>query len=255
MELMYWVWLTTVPDIGPITANRLLVSFGVPEKIFDAGNTELEELGILNKKQVSSIMQNRTLESACHMIEQCENLGISIMTKADEIYPNKAKKFEDAPILLYYKGNPGGQNATVGIVGARRCTQETKREVIRVTEEYLSEETTIISGMAKGVDSYAHTVALNNDGYTIAIVGNGLDICYPSEHVKLMQSIEEKGMILSEYPPGTKPARYSFPQRNRLISAWSDELIVIGAGRGSGALITAEYSRKYGRQVRSIQRY
>lgn len=103
--------------------------------------------------------------------------------------------------------------------------------------------------MAKGVDSYAHTVCINADGYTIAILGNGLDLCYPSEHVKLMQAIEEKGLLLSEYPPGTRPTRYSFPMRNRLISAWSDELVVVQAGKGSGALITADYTRKYNKKV------
>ena len=89
--------------------------------------------------------------------------------------------------------------------------------------------------MAKGVDSYAHTVAINNDGYTVAIVGNGLDICYPSKHDKLMQKIQNKGLLLSEYPPGTIPARYRFPQRNCLISAWSDEIVVIGGRKSSGA--------------------
>lgn len=108
---------------------------------------------------------------------------------------------------------------------------------------------TLVSGMAKGIDSYAHTVCLNTGGYTVAILGNGLDICYPSEHNKLMKCIEEKGLLISEYPPGTHPDRYRFPRRNRLISSWSDKLFVIQAEKGSGALITAEYSRKYGREV------
>lgn len=95
----------------------------------------------------------------------------------------------------------------------------------------------------------AHTVCLNTGGYTVAILGNGLDICYPAEHNKLMKCIEEKGLLISEYPPGTHPDRYRFPRRNRLISSWSDKLFVIQAEKGSGALITAEYSRKYGREV------
>ena len=86
-------------------------------------------------------------------------------------------------------------------------------------------------------------------GYTVAILGNGLDICYPSEHNKLMKCIEEKGLLISEYQPGIQPDKYRFPRRNRLIGSWSDKLFVIEAGRGSGALITAEYSRKYGREV------
>lgn len=89
----------------------------------------------------------------------------------------------------------------------------------------------------------------NENGYTIAILGNGLDICYPSEHQPLMNKIREKGLLLSEYPPGTKPTRYNFPRRNRLISAWADEVIIIAPGKGSGSLITADYARKYGRKV------
>ena len=95
--------------------------------------------------------------------------------------------------------------STVGIVGARRCTQNNKQSVIMLTEEYVSRGFTIISGMAKGIDSYAHTACINAGGYTVAILGNGLDICYPSEHIKLMKSIAERGLLVSEYPPGTRP--------------------------------------------------
>ena len=137
----------------------------------------------------------------------------------------------------------------VVIVGARRCTQEEKFKVKEITEQYVSNRTAIISGMAKGIDSYAHTACLKSGGYTVAVLGNGLDICYPCEHRKLMEQIAERGLLISEYPPGTQPAPYRFPKRNRLISAWSDKLIVVAAGRGSGAFITAEYEKKYGREV------
>ena len=165
------------------------------------------------------------------------------------MYPDRVKKYRDAPPILYYKGKIRELKHTVGIVGARRCTQDTKQFVAELTAKFVSDNHTIVSGMAKGVDSYAHTVCVNAGGYTIAILGNGLDLCYPSEHVKLMQAIEEKGLLLSEYPPGTRPTRYSFPMRNRLISAWSDELVVVQAGKGSGALITADYTRKDNKSV------
>ena len=138
---------------------------------------------------------------------------------------------------------------TVGIVGARRCSQESKQKTVALASEYAQKQVTVVSGMAKGIDSYAHTACLNAGGYTVAILGNGLDICYPSEHNKLMKCIEEKGLLISEYQPGIQPDKYRFPRRNRLIGSWSDKLFVIEAGRGSGALITAEYSRKYGREV------
>lgn len=96
---------------------------------------------------------------------------------------------------------------------------------------------------------YAHTACLKAKGYTVAVLANGLDICYPSEHEKLKECIENKGLVISEYPPGIRPTKYTFPKRNRLISAWSDELIVVAAGKKSGALITADYSKKYGRKI------
>ena len=140
----------------------------------------------------------------------------------------------------------------VAIVGARRCTHEAKCKAVALAQQYTENGQTIISGMAKGIDSYAHTACLNAGGYTVAVVGNGLDICYPSEHKTLMDCIAEKGLLLSEYPPGVKPSRYTFPRRNRLISAWAEHIVVIAPGKRSGALITAEYGRKYGRQVEII---
>ncbi len=107
----------------------------------------------------------------------------------------------------------------------------------------------VISGMAKGIDSYAHTAALKSGGYTIAVLGNGPDICYPREHDRLYDTIASQGCILSEYPPGTKPREYLFPKRNRLIAALSDRLYVIDAGRNSGTASTVESSQKYGREV------
>ena len=138
---------------------------------------------------------------------------------------------------------------SIAIVGARRCTQEIKKYAVKITEQYTREGYAIISGMAKGIDSYAHTACLNSGGYTVAVVGNGLDICYPCEHRKLMDRISDKGLLLSEYPPGIKPTRYTFPQRNRIISAWANKVVIIAPGKGSGALITAEYGKKYGKEV------
>lgn len=118
-----------------------------------------------------------------------------------------------------------------------------------MTRQCIKEQEIVISGMAKGIDACAGTVCVNSGSYTVAIVGNGLDICYPAEHERLMERIRETGLLLSEYPPGTEPSNYTFPQRNRLIASWSDRLIVIAAGRGSGAMITANCADKYGRKV------
>ena len=146
-------------------------------------------------------------------MDDCQNKNISILCWNDERYPLHAREPADAPPMLYYKGNIKKMDQTVGIVGARRCSQKAKQETVFLASEYAKTRIAVVSGMAKGIDSYAHTACLNAGGYTIAILGNGLDICYPSEHHKLMKCIEEKGLLLSEYPPGTPPSRYTFPRR------------------------------------------
>ena len=156
---------------------------------------------------------------------------------------------ESAPVLLYACGKNFELDNTVGIVGARRCTQDTKRLTFEVTHDFVIRNHVIISGMAKGVDAYAHTTCIKAGGYTIAVLGNGLDICYPNEHKALMDSIRHTGLLLSEYPPGCCPAPYRFPQRNRLISALSDRLVVLSAGERSGALITAKWANRLNKEV------
>ena len=247
--MIYWIWLTQIPLIGPVTTRYLIKGLGDAEKIYQADYKSLSGISGLSARQRESIIRNHSLEKAKRIMDDCQNKNISILCWNDERYPLRAREPADAPPMLYYKGNIKKMDQTVGIVGARRCSQKAKQETVFLASEYAKARIAVVSGMAKGIDSYAHTACLNAGGYTIAILGNGLDICYPSEHHKLMKCIEEKGLLLSEYPPGTPPSRYTFPRRNRLISSWSDKLIIIQAGKGSGALTTAEYSRKYGRKV------
>ena len=245
----YWIWLSSVPYIGPVTSRRLLQVFGDPETVYRSDASDLCQIKGITQRQINSIIENKSLDRVHKIMEDCEKHHISILAQNDPDYPERAKEPEDSSIILYYKGCIRKMEKTVGIVGARRCTQEEKLKVKEITEQYVSDCTAIISGMAKGIDSYAHTACLKSGGYTVAVLGNGLDICYPCEHRKLMEQIAERGLLISEYPPGTQPAPYRFPKRNRLISAWSDKLIVVAVGRGSGAFITAEYEKKYGRGV------
>ena len=248
----YWIWLSLLPYIGPVTANRLLEHFEDPSRVYRAKISELAKVKGITGRQMQSIAENKSLDRIREIMNSCEQNNISVLLKNDVRYPYRAKKMADAPVVLYYKGHFQDMKDTVAIVGARRCTQEAKYKAVALAQQYTENGQTIISGMAKGIDSYAHTACLNEGGYTVAVVGNGLDICYPSEHKTLMNCIAEKGLLLAEYPPGVKPSRYTFPRRNRLISAWAEHIVVIAPGKRSGALITAEYGRKYGRQVEII---
>lgn len=247
--MIYWIWLTQIPFIGPIAARKLIEYFENAENVYKAKEKYLEKIPGLSIKQKKNVIEFRSLKEEERILENCEKQSIDILCWQDERYPTRAKEPKDAPVILYYKGHFKEIERTIGIVGARRCSQQDKRRAVNIASECVEKGITVISGMAKGIDSYAHTACLNAGGYTIAIMGNGLDICYPSEHYQLMKEIEDKGLLLSEYPPGTLPTKYTFPRRNRLISSWSDKLFVIGAGKGSGALITADYSKKYARKV------
>lgn len=251
-DLEYWIWLTRLLGVGEVTQKRLIEEFKDARVIYNLTEKELSCVKGITKKQIGNILENRSLEEAKRILEKCNKNQINLLLYSNDFYPERAKQPKDAPILLYYKGTLKELPKTVGIVGARRCTQEDKEIVIKIVNQYVKNETTVISGMAKGIDSYSHTACILKNGYTISVLGNGLDIYYPSEHHQLMKSIEEKGLLLSEYPPGTPPTKHHFPKRNRIIASWSEQLVVIAAGKKSGAMITANYASQYGRNVEIV---
>lgn len=233
--MIYWIWLSKIPQIGCHVSRLLLKEFHDPKQIYNA----------------------KDLRQAERIIENCHKHQIKIMTINDDIYPQKAKMLDDMPIILYYKGTPKLSQLnkkSTAIVGPRRCSRQARQTAINLAANLSDQGITVVSGMAKGIDSYAHTSCLKNEGYTIAVLGNGLDICYPAEHKKLMEWIERKGLLISEYEPSVGPQKIHFPRRNRIIAAFSDEIIVVEAKKGSGALITAQYGEKYHRKVRTLAR-
>ncbi|MGN0363363.1 MAG: DNA-processing protein DprA [Bilifractor sp.] len=251
-NIRYLIWLTQIRGVGVVGCNHLLHVFGNAWSVYAACPSDLRQVPGLGEKMTTAISTSRSLEKADRILAECCAEGIGIVTYKDPLI-RKMQSFlkEKTPILLYYRGNlPSDERFhSVGIVGARRCTQADKVKTAEITDRYVKKGYTIISGMAKGVDSYAQTACLNEGGYTIGVLGNGLDICYPKEHNILMDCISRQGLLLSEYPPGTRPAAYMFPARNRIIAALSDKLIVIAPGRNSGAMITAKWAERMGKEV------
>ncbi len=284
-SLIYDLWLADINGIGPAAQHELLDAFGFADKIYHASEEEMINAGISERRR-ELVVEARDLDGAKRRLDKCRELDVFILTSRDELYPENLRFLPDMPTLLYGKGKlslfgptadldidleakwqPFGPdyeptpldwwwsdeplitfpNRKVGIVGARRCTQEDKEKCI-FHIEHLAEEHSgviIISGGAKGIDGYAHTAAIKNGLRTIAFVGTGPDLCYPREHSGLFSQICEHGMILSEYPPGTEAKPYHFPRRNRLIAGWSDEMRIIGAHRNSGTQTTKRYFEKY----------
>lgn len=247
--MIYWIWLSQIKGIGIQLQKALLSHFKDPRHVYFASKNELMQVRDFGDARTEYILNSKSLETATYILKQCEKNQIHIMTLQDMMYPAYAKEIWEMPVLLYYKGTPGPDSIGAAVVGSRRCTKEGKDRTITLAYGLVRQGTPVISGMAKGVDAYAHTASLRAGGYTVAVLGNGLDICYPSEHKLLMRRIEEQGLLLSEYPPGVPPLSCHFPRRNRIIAAWSREIYIPEAGKKSGAWITAEYGERYGRRV------
>ncbi len=250
--MLYWIWLTQIYGVGPKRQRILLERFSNPENIYKASMEDLLQCDGIGRKTAQRIVEEKSLEKANKILDNVNKFNIKLLTLDDPLYPDEAKSIKEMPILLYYKGNLIKNSMGVAIVGARRCSQYGKM-VTDAAATYLAKQgICVVSGMAKGIDGYAHTSCIKSGGYTIAVFGNGLDICYPPEHAELMEKIIENGAVISEYPPGVKPDPKHFPRRNLLISAWSYKILIVEAGAKSGALITANYGKQYEREVLAV---
>lgn len=247
--MIYWIWLSKIPTIGCYTSRLLLKELKEPKKIYEASYEELIRIKGIGPQKAKRIYETKSLNKAYKILNDCEKKGIRIMTISDDNYPKEARNIDDLPICLYYKGTIRNDIRKTAIVGSRRCDRAARQRTIEIATDLTRQGNTIVSGMAKGVDAYAQTACLKAGGYTIAVLGNGLDICYPSEHRILMEKIERQGLLISEYEPGVRPQKVYFPRRNRIIAALSEEIIVTSARKGSGALITAQYGEKYHKKV------
>lgn len=245
----YWIWLRRLKGIGPIIEKRLLEYFGSPKKIYEACEEELLAITGIGTKLAKNIIINKSLEESFKELEKIHKYKIKLLTYNNPLYPKMAKENPESPTLLYYKGNIKENSIGVAIVGSRRCTRYGKEITMKAADYLAKNNIPVISGMAKGIDGYAHIACLKAGGYTIAFIGNGLDICYPKEHTELMKSIIENGAVVSEYPPNTKARPEHFPRRNFLISSWSKKILVAEAAEKSGALITADIAKKQGKEV------
>lgn len=248
-NVIYWIWLSQINGVGPVIGKALLDTFKTPQNIYKATRAELVNIDGIGNTIANIIFNSKSLVKAEEILRKCEKSNILVLTYGDSLYPVEVKDIKKAPIVLYYRGRLIEDSVGVAIVGSRRCTEYGKKLAVEAAEFLTQNHIPLISGMAKGIDGYAHTACLKAEGYTIAILGCGLDICYPKEHIDLMKRIIEKGAAISEYPPGTKPDANHFPMRNRLISAWCKNLLIVEAGEKSGALYTAAFAKEQNKKV------
>ncbi len=250
-----YIWLSMRYGIGPVTQNELLRVFGSPAKVYDAGKDEFKAAyPQLREAQLNSLC-DKSLDAAERIIEECRKKDIRIITLGDTEYPMLLSQIPDPPVVLYVRGrwpdfslNPG-----IAVVGTRKATAYGQKASYSIGAKLAKAGFITVSGMALGVDGAAHKGALKYGGLTIAVLAGGADVCYPREHKSLMGDIMLSGAVLSEYPPGTEPARNHYHQRNRIISGLCIASVIVEAkDYRSGSLITARHAVDQGRDVYAV---
>jgi len=236
-------------DIGSVRLRRLLEYFKSAKDILEVQDREFISLGI-SSKLISKIIRAKNADFRKEK-EEAERLGIEIITLFDEGYPEQLRQIYDPPIVLYVMGSLHF-DVGLSIVGCRRASFYGLSSAEKISRELSALGITVISGLARGIDTAAHKGALAAGGKTIAVLGSGLKNIYPPENEALAHSIAQKGAVISEFPLDTQPYPYNFPRRNRIISGLSAGVVVVEAAQNSGALITADFALEQGREVYAL---
>lgn len=252
-EIEYWIWLSSLNGMGPVKAKKLLDIYVEPKHIYDLPVSELKASKILTAKNIEEITDGKKRERVEGIYEIMVKNNIKMISINDALYPSSLKQIFDPPIALYYLGKFRISSFSIAIVGSRRVTHYGRLAAKKLSFELSLRGVQIVSGLARGIDSIAHEGCLDAGGRTVAVLGCGVDNIYPQENKRLFENIiNEEGLILSEYPPGTPPLQHHFPARNRIISGMCSGVLVIEAAKKSGSLITANYALEQGREVFAV---
>jgi len=252
----YYLWLNEQKGIGIRTIHRLLEYFDSPKAVYEASERELNRLKEhfqIKQSQIATLLSQRNPADIKKRSAMLNEAGISYVTIHDAKYPGRLKEIYEPPLILYYKGTlPKEDRVSVSIVGARNCSNYGRVVAESISAGLADCGIQIISGMARGIDTYAHRGALRAHGNTYAVLGCGVDICYPTENIGLYMDIQKQGCVLSEFLPGTQGSPGTFPMRNRIISGLSDGVLIIEAKKKSGSLITAKWALEQGKDVFAV---
>lgn len=253
MEKEYAYWLANVNGIGRAKIFKLLECFKEYKNIFLSSERELNLCGVLRPKEIRCLLEHKKNWNPKRKYEQLlrENIGFTFY--GDTLYPEKLMRIPDAPCCLYFIGNlPSSQEKALAVIGARCCSEYGRYTADLFAAQAAAAGVQIISGMARGIDGIGQTGALNAGGKSYAVLGCGVDICYPDENRGLYERLKAEGGIVSEYPPGTQPKSTLFPPRNRIISGLADAVLVIEAREKSGTLITVDMALEQGKEVYAL---
>ena len=234
---VYWIWLSLLPDLSLRQKNQILQHFSDAEELYFAEKEKLEEL----PADVVKVLGNKDLAAAEKVLRTCTRKSIEILTCADSRYPRRLLNIPDPPIVLYYSGHlPDWEyQPVVSVVGTRKASPYGLATAKKLSRQIAACGGLVISGCANGIDSAAMQGAMEVGSVTVGVLGNGVDVVYPRNNRNLYAKVAKCGCLISEYEPGSKPERWHFPQRNRIMSGIANCVLVIEAPDPSGALITA----------------
>jgi DNA processing protein len=245
--------LLSVPGIGPKRVRQLVSTFGSAEAVLDAAPADLVLTEGIDAKLAGAIRNTADAAFADAQWELAQKHGVRFLTYWDDDFPDLLRAIHDPPALLYAKGSLDWSRFTgMAVVGTRFPSSYGRDVAERMSEALSSAGLTVVSGLARGVDTAAHRGALRGRGSTVAVVGSGLDVVYPPENRKLYLEILEKGAVLSEFPMGAPPEPAHFPRRNRIVSGLCRGTVVVEAGDRSGALLTADLALEQNRDVFAV---
>ncbi len=251
-DIKYWVGFSLIPGIGRVRLTQLENYFTNLEDAWKATPAELKRSG-LDSGSIRAITSWRPKISLEAEMEKLDRYGVKVLTCHDPDYPSRLKEIYGYPPLLYVRGSLLPEDEwCLAVVGTRRATVYGRQVTEEIVADLARSKITIVSGLAKGIDSVAHHSALEAGGRTIAVFGCGLDIVYPGENAELARRVMQQGALVSEYPLGTRPKADNFPRRNRIMSGLSLGVLVVEAGKASGAMITAHLALEQNREVFAI---
>ncbi len=255
-ERQAYLWLNHIKDMAPKTRGILLRRFNSPMEIFSLGEEMLFNLcseGVIKQSSLEMMLLHKKEDWVLKYEENIIKNGEDYITPADDIYPERLKQIYDAPAALFYRGdlNILKEKNIIGVVGSRNPTFYGK-EMTRSLVGKVAKDIVIVSGLAYGIDAEAHRSAIESGGKTIGVLGCGINICYPRDNYSLYDEMCKEQLVITEFPPDTKPLGLNFPLRNRIISGLSKGILVIEARERSGTLITADAALDQGRDIYAV---
>ena len=247
---IYWLWLAANPGLTEREKMTVLQHFGSPEDCYYADESAYSAVETLGEGAVAALC-NKELKEAEVILSACEKKKIHILTYGDALYPAFLRNIADPPLVLYYRGilPDFDREPMIGVVGTRKASAYGLSTARQMGRQIAAHGGIVVSGMAEGIDAMATWGALDAGKTAVGVLGNGVDRIYPSCNRDLFRKMEQQGCLISEYPPGTAPAKWNFPKRNRIISGLSNGVLVVEAPQKSGALITARQALEQGRDV------